>query len=76
MTSIAQMTALFYQMLPHKTHAMKSDACPGRKHSKVHVTALVCRNMDGSDRRVPFAIGKPKKPRFFRSYVPVRYRHN
>nr|XP_037280134.1 LOW QUALITY PROTEIN: tigger transposable element-derived protein 6-like [Rhipicephalus microplus] len=32
--------------------------------------------MHGSDRRVPFVIGKSKKPRCFQGYVPVRYRHN
>ncbi|KAH9361954.1 hypothetical protein HPB48_003637 [Haemaphysalis longicornis] len=72
----ADETALYYQMLPDKTHAMKDDTCTGGKHSKVRVKALVCTNMDGSDRRVPFVIRKSKKPRWFRSYVPVRYRHN
>lgn len=72
----ADETALFYQMLPGKTHAMKGDTCAGGKHSKVRVTALLCTNMDGSDRRVPFVIGKSKKPRCFRGYVPVRYRHS
>ncbi|XP_077560873.1 uncharacterized protein LOC144175708 [Haemaphysalis longicornis] len=32
--------------------------------------------MDGSDRHVPFVIGKSKKPCFFRWYMPVRYTHN
>ncbi|XP_049267374.1 tigger transposable element-derived protein 6-like [Rhipicephalus sanguineus] len=32
--------------------------------------------MAGRDRRVPFVIRKSKKPRCFRGYVPVHYRHN
>ncbi|XP_072140427.1 tigger transposable element-derived protein 6-like [Dermacentor andersoni] len=72
----ADETALFYQMLPGKTHAMKGDKCAGGKHSKVRITVLLCTNMDGSDRCLPFVIGKSKRPRCFRTYVPVRYRHN
>ncbi|XP_072144529.1 tigger transposable element-derived protein 6-like [Dermacentor andersoni] len=63
-------------MLPGKTHAMKGDKCAGGKHSKVRITVLLCTNMDGSDRCLPFVIGKSKRPRCFRTYVPVRYRHN
>lgn len=55
---------------------MKGDTWAGGNHSKVRVTALLCTNMDGSDWRVPCVTGKSKKPRCFRSYVPVRYRHN
>ncbi|KAH9365768.1 hypothetical protein HPB48_016846 [Haemaphysalis longicornis] len=72
----AEVTVLFYQMLPDKTHAMKGDTCTSGKYSKLRVTAFLCTNMDGRDRRVPFVIGKVKKPRCFRSYGPVRYRHN
>lgn len=72
----ADETALFYQMLLDKTPAMKGDTCTGGKHSKVRVTALLCTNMDGSDRHVPSVIGKSRKPRCYRSYVPVCYRHN
>lgn len=72
----ADETGLFYQMLPNKTHSLKDDACVGGKNSKVRVTVLLCCNMDGSDRCLPFVIGKSKKPRCFRQFVPVRYRHN
>ncbi|XP_070392420.1 tigger transposable element-derived protein 6-like [Dermacentor albipictus] len=72
----ADETALFYQMLHGKTHAMKGDKCAGGKHSKVRITVLLCTNMDGSNRCLPFVIGKSKRPRCFRTYVPVRYRHN
>ncbi|XP_065290719.2 tigger transposable element-derived protein 4-like [Dermacentor albipictus] len=43
-------TALFFQMLPLKTHALKGDQCPGGKHSKLRVTVLLCVSMDGSHR--------------------------
>lgn len=72
----ADETALFYQMLPSKTHALKGDKCAGGKNSKLRITVLLCANMDGSDRRLPFVIGKSRKPRCFGSYVPVRYRNN
>lgn len=68
--------ALFYQMLQDKTHIMKGDTRNGRKYSKVRITALLCTNIDGSNRLVPFVIGKSKKPHCFRSCVPVSYRHN
>lgn len=54
----ADETALLYQMLPSKTHTLKGDTCSGGKNSKVRVTVLLCTNMDGSDRRQPFIIGK------------------
>nr|XP_037280129.1 tigger transposable element-derived protein 6-like [Rhipicephalus microplus] len=47
-------TALFFQMTPSKTHALKGDPCPGGKHSKVRVTVLLCVNMDGRYRLKPF----------------------
>lgn len=74
----ADKTALFYQMLPDKMHVMKGDSCAGGKHSKACITTLLCTNMDGSDWRVPFVFGKSKskRPRCFRNYVPVHYRHN
>lgn len=72
----ADETGLFYQMLPNRTHTLKGDKCVGGKNSKVRVTVLLCCNMDGSDRRLPFVIGKSKKPTCFGQFVPVRYRHN
>lgn len=70
-------TALFFQMTPSKTHALKGDPCPGGKHSKVRVTVLLCVNMDGSHRLKPFVIGRSKKPVCFRNqHIPVHYRSN
>ncbi|XP_064462148.1 tigger transposable element-derived protein 6-like [Ornithodoros turicata] len=59
----ADETALFFQLLPSHTDAMKGQTCAGRKHSKVRVTVLLCCNMDGSDRRKLVVIGKSAKPR-------------
>uniref|UniRef100_A0A147BNC8 Putative tigger transposable element-derived n=1 Tax=Ixodes ricinus TaxID=34613 RepID=A0A147BNC8_IXORI len=70
-------TALFFQMVPSKTHALKGDPCVGGKHCRLRVTVFLCANMDGSDRCKPFVIGKSKNPTCFKSqYIPVRYRHN
>lgn len=70
-------TALFFQMLPSKTHSLKGDPCAGGKHSKVRVSVLLCANMDGSHRLKPFVIGKSKKPVCFKNeHIPVRYRNN
>ncbi|XP_072144735.1 tigger transposable element-derived protein 6-like [Dermacentor andersoni] len=70
-------TALFFQMLPSKTHALKGDRCPGGKHSKLRVTVLLCVSMDGSHRLKPFMIGRSKKPTCFKNqHIPVRYRSN
>ncbi|XP_037527773.1 tigger transposable element-derived protein 6-like [Rhipicephalus sanguineus] len=70
-------TALFFQMMPSKTHALKGDPCPGGKHSKLRVTVLLCANMDGSHRLKPFVIGRSKKPTCFKNqHIPVRYRSN
>lgn len=74
----ADETALFFQLLPSHTHALKNESCAGGKHSKVRVTVLLCCNMDGSDRQKLFVIGKSAKPRDFRNLysLPVRYRSN
>nr|XP_054919709.1 tigger transposable element-derived protein 6-like [Dermacentor andersoni] len=68
-------TALFFQMLPSKTHALKGDRCPGGKHSKLRVTVLLCVSMYGSHRLKPFMIGRSKKPMCFKNrHIPVHYR--
>nr|XP_050023958.1 tigger transposable element-derived protein 6-like [Dermacentor andersoni] len=46
----ADETALFYQMLPQKTLALKGERCQGGEQSRVHVTVLLCANMDGSEK--------------------------
>ncbi|XP_037555117.1 tigger transposable element-derived protein 6 [Dermacentor silvarum] len=74
----AHETGLFFQLLPAKTLAAKTDECVGGKNSKNRITVLVCANMDGSDKRPLLVIGKPKKPRGFAKVLsmPVTYTHN
>lgn len=62
----ADETALFYQMLPQKTLALKGDRCQGGKQSKVRVTVLLCANMDGSEKVPALVIGKSASPRCFK----------
>ncbi|KAM7290331.1 tigger transposable element-derived protein 6-like [Ixodes scapularis] len=74
----ADETGLFFQLLPAKTLAAKTDKCVGGKNSKNRITVLVCSNMDGSDKRDLLIIGKAKKPRGFAKVLsmPVAYRDN
>ena len=57
--------ALFYKLLPNKTLHFKGDACVEGKSSKQRITALVCANMDGSEKLKLLVIGKSKNPRRF-----------
>jgi hypothetical protein len=68
-------TALFYKMLPEYTFNKIGEQAFGEKKSKERITVLFCCNMDGSDKVLPFVIGKSKKPRVFNGVkqLPVRY---
>ncbi|KAM7311228.1 tigger transposable element-derived protein 6-like [Ixodes scapularis] len=70
----ADETALFNQMRPVRTRALKGDKCIGGKHSKVRITVLLCCYVDDSDRSLPFVIRTAKKLRCFTNPLPVRYR--
>ncbi|GBN52936.1 Tigger transposable element-derived protein 4 [Araneus ventricosus] len=74
----ADETGLFYNLLPSKTLAIKSDTCHGGKKSKVRLTVLLCANADGSEKLPPLIIGKSKKPRFFKNVkaLPTKYLSN
>ena len=74
----ADETAVFYRVLPHRTHAFKGETCRGGKKSKERMTALMCANMDGSDKLAPLIIGRFKKPRCFRGVrsLPLPYAAN
>lgn len=67
--------ALFYNMLPDKTFALKGENCSGGKMSKERVTVLVGANMDGSEKLPALVIGKAAKPRCFKNTktLPCRY---
>ncbi|GBN15367.1 Tigger transposable element-derived protein 6 [Araneus ventricosus] len=54
----ADETGLFYNLLPPKTLAIKSDTCHGGKKSKVRLTVLLCANADGSEKLPLLIIGK------------------
>jgi hypothetical protein len=49
-------SALYYNLLPDKTLAVKDDTCKGGKQSKERATLLLCTNLDGSDKVKPFLI--------------------
>lgn len=74
----ADETGLFYKCLPDRSLTLKGEACHGGKNSKERLTILLCSNSDGSDKRVPFVIGKSAKPRCFKNVktLPVTYRAN
>jgi hypothetical protein len=61
-------------MLPEYTFKKIGDQAFGEKISKERITVLFCCNTDGSDKVIPFVIGKSKK-RVFNgvNQLPVRY---
>ncbi len=67
---------LFYQCMPNKTLALKSEKCTGGKHSKVRLTGMAAANAIG-DKLPMFVIGRAKKPRCFAGVrsLPCRYRN-
>uniref|UniRef100_A0A1B6C4M0 HTH CENPB-type domain-containing protein n=1 Tax=Clastoptera arizonana TaxID=38151 RepID=A0A1B6C4M0_9HEMI len=74
----ADETGLFYKLTPEKTLQFKNEKCVGGKLSKQRVTALVCANMTGSEKRKLLVIGKSVKPRCFKNVkkLPVNYTAN
>ena len=72
----ADETGIFYEALPHRGHFFKGERCVEGKLSKKRFTALVCANMDGSDKPPPLIIGKYQKPRCFKGgkSLPLPYK--
>jgi hypothetical protein len=72
-------TALFYKLLPNQTLGAKNKKEGGHKRSKERVTALLCCNADGTDKRRPLIIGKSENPRPLakknRANLPCVYAH-
>ncbi|KAJ8888636.1 hypothetical protein PR048_008128 [Dryococelus australis] len=60
---------MLYNLMPDRILAVKGDVCKGTKRSKEHLTALLCCNMDGSDKMKPLVICKLKKHRGFRGNI-------
>ena len=74
----ADETGIFFKLLPDKTFTFKGDTAHGMKQSKERLTAMVCANMDGSDKVPLLVIGKSAKPRCFKNQqsIPVDYKAN
>lgn len=74
----ADETGLFYKLTPDRTLKFKGEQCKGGKLSKERITALLCTNMSGKDKRKLLIIGKSKNPRCFKNVVrlPVDYKAN
>ncbi|XP_061188771.1 tigger transposable element-derived protein 4-like [Saccostrea echinata] len=73
----ADKTGIYYRAIPDSTHTFKNEIASGSKKCKDRVTALVCANMSGDDKRKLLIIGKSKDPRCFRGKsLPVMYRAN
>lgn len=68
-------TGIFYKLLPDKTLRFKGEKCVGGKLAKERLTALVCANMTGTEKRKILVIGKSKKPRCFKNIktLPTNY---
>ena len=71
----ADETGIYYRELPDGTLTFTSDTLSGSKRVRDRVTALVAVNMDGTDKRPLFIIGKSKQPRCFRGIpqLPTPY---
>lgn len=74
----ADETGLFYNVTPQYTFKFKGEKCVGGKLSKNRLTALVCANMSGTDKKKLLVIGKSKNPRCFKNVkaLPVDYDHS
>lgn len=77
-TCLTEMRWTSSTLLPDWTLKFKNEKCVGGKLSKEQITVFVCANMDGSEKRKLFVIGKSKKPRCFKNVksLPVRYTAN
>ena len=74
----ADETGIFFQCLPDKTLEFKNKDCHGGKQSKERITAMVCTNMSGTDKRPLLVIVKSSKPRCFNNVksFPTEYDAN
>ncbi|KAL8592868.1 hypothetical protein ACOMHN_050695 [Nucella lapillus] len=70
-------SGLLWRLLPNKTLAFKGEKCHGGKKLKERITLLMCCNMNRTEKRPLFVIGKFMKPKCFRGVkVPVDYKAN
>ena len=72
----ADETALYYRGFPDKGHCEKGFNLAGGKKAMDHITALLCTNMSGTEKRPLLVFGKSKRPRSFPKNLhnlPVEY---
>ncbi|KAF7696505.1 Tigger transposable element-derived protein 6 [Cucumispora dikerogammari] len=62
--------ALFYKMMPSR--GLLTKIRQGGEKYKDGTTLMLCTNMDESDKHLPFALSKSKKPRCFKRFA-VKY---
>ena len=71
-------TGLFYGLEPNKTLA--TGPVRGTKKCKDRITVALCANASGTDKLIPFVIGKSLRPRCFPKHfyvqTVVRYMNN
>jgi hypothetical protein len=74
----ADETGIFFRLTPDRTLKFKGEKCVGGKLSKERITALVCANAAGTEKKKLLVIGKSKNPRCFKNVknLPVRYSAN
>jgi hypothetical protein len=58
----ADETGLFWRLQPNESMRFKGETCCGGKLSKERITKLLCANMDGSERKKVYIIGKSANP--------------
>ena len=75
----ADETALYYRRFPDKGNCEKGFDLTGGKKAMDRITALLCTNMSGTEKRPLLVIGKSKHPRSFPKNLhnlPVEYDSN
>ncbi|XP_038068586.1 tigger transposable element-derived protein 4-like isoform X2 [Patiria miniata] len=74
----ADETGIFYSLLPDRSLTFKGKAYNVGKRGEQRLTAMVCTNMDGSEKLPLLVIGKSKKPQCFTNVnsLPMQYEAN
>ncbi len=69
--------ALFFKLMPDKSHVLKGEKCYAGKLSKERITILRAVNLDGTEKLLTLAIGKSAKPRCFKNIkeLPCDYKN-
>ncbi len=69
--------ALFFMLIPNKSHVLKGEKCHGVKICKEGITILLAVNSDGTEKLPSLAIGKYANPRCFKNVkrLPCDYKN-